>query len=141
MWIVDADIFGHTVISPGLARTYLDKKSLTKQWLAHISGIDPKFGFKREFQKRSQTDYRPDFWEMLYPLEKGRIYEYKNFYIALGQYHSGFFAVNEEGSKIITLEQQEVRRLLNMPVKKWENTPRPEAKFKLDSYASDDVPF
>ena len=140
MWIVDEDIFGHTIISGKQARTYLDKKSFTKQWLAIISGIDPKFGFKREFVKRDQSDYRPDFWEMIYVLEAGKIYEYKNFYIALGQYTSGFFAINEQG-KVLTLEKDEVRKLLNMPVKSWANKNEERTKFKLEEYVKDDIPF
>jgi hypothetical protein len=140
MWIVDEDILGHTIISAKQARTYLDKKSLTKQWLAVISGIDPKFGFKRDFVKRQQSDYRPDFWEMLYILETGKIYEYKNFYVAMGEYVSGFFAVNEQ-NKILTLEKDEVRRLLNMPVKSWSNKNEERTKFKLEEYVKDDIPF
>lgn len=140
MWIVDKDIFGHTIISGKQARTYLDKKSFTKQWLAIISGIDPKFGFKREFVKRDQSDYLPDFWEMIYVLEAGKIYEYKNFYIALGQYTSGFFAINEQG-KVLTLEKDEVRKLLNMPVKSWANKNEERTKFKLEEYVKDDIPF
>lgn len=140
MWIVDEDIFGHTIISGKQARTYLDKKSFTKQWLAIISGIDPKFGFKREFVKRDQSDYLPDFWEMIYVLEVGKIYEYKNFYIALGQYTSGFFAINEQG-KVLTLEKDEVRKLLNMPVKSWANKNEERTKFKLEEYVKDDIPF
>ena len=140
MHVVDENVIGHTSIMPTVVRTYLDKKSLTKQWLAVISGIDPKFGFKRDFVKRSQSDFRPDFWEMIYALDKGKIYEYKNFYIALGQYDSGFFATNEQGDKILTLEKEEVRRLLNMPVKSW-GEKKEKPKFKLDNYANDDVPF
>lgn len=141
MWIVDEDIFGHTTISPKLARTYLDKVTMTKQWLAVISGIDPKFGFKRDFQKFSKSDFRHDFFEILYPLDSGKIYEYKNFYVALGEYSSGFFAVNEQGNKIITLESDEVRRLLNMPVKNWDKKKDEKPKFTLGQYAQDNLPF
>lgn len=141
MIIVDEDHLGNTIISPKLARTYLDKKSLTKQWLAIISGIDPKFGFKREFVKRQQSDYRPDFWEMLFPIEAGKIYQYNNFYVAFGQYTSGYFATSEQHDKIITLEKDEVRRLLGMPVKDWSKEKKEKPKFKLENYMSDDVPF
>lgn len=139
--IIDSEELGHTTITPKMVRTYLDKISHTKQWLAKITGIDPKFGFKRDFEPKEKKDYRPDFWEMIYPLEKGCLYEYKNFYVALGQYCSGYFAVNEQGTKIISLEYEEVRRYLNMPVKNWDNRENKKTKFKLEEYFPDNAPF
>jgi len=40
-YLIDSEELGHTIISPKVARTYLDKVSHTKQWLAKIKGIDP----------------------------------------------------------------------------------------------------
>jgi len=78
---------------------------------------------------------------MIYPLEKGTLYQYNNFYVALGQYVSGYFAVIESGEKLISLESDEVRKFLNMPVKSWGLGPKNKPKFKLEEYAPDNAPF
>lgn len=140
MWIVDSDNFGHTTIDPKLVRTYWDKINKPKQWLAVIRGLNSKFGFDLEFVKKHQSDYRPNIMEVYFELQAGKIYRYGNFYIANGEYQSGYFAVNETQDKIITLEEVEVRRLFNMPVKNWEIQIE-KTEVEKGKYADDDCPF
>lgn len=136
---INEEILGHSIISPKLITTYLDKISKTKQWVAEIKGIDKTFGFSREFIKQFKNDYRPDFHICYYELRPGKIYEYNNLYVGQGKYVCGYFATLENGTEILPLEKEQIRRLLGMPSKNW--VLKKEIIKPAEKYVDDDVPF
>lgn len=144
---IQEEHLGMTIISPEKIQTYKkrNESSELKQWVCQITGTCTKFGFKREFVKSTIKIQDEKFNSVKFLLEKGKLYEYKNLYVGLDQYVSGFFAINE-ANNLLTLEKDEVRRLLGMPIKDWSKSKgKPkftlEPKEKDEQYVSDDVPF
>lgn len=133
MDLVNEEILGHTIISSKNIQTYKSKKVFVKQWVAKITGIDPKFGFAREFVQAESDEFLEDIDIVFFYLKSGTLYQYNNLYVDKTMNASGYFAVNEEGNKILSLTKEEVRKLLGMPVKEWKK----EEKI----YVPDDVPF
>jgi hypothetical protein len=139
MYEIDEEILDHTRITPTHVHSYIDKISLTKQSIMKITGFDPKYIYKGEFLKVFKSPFRPDFWETEYDLDNGFIYKYKNLYVQNGHYTNGFFLITEEG-KLMSIEEGEVKRLLNIDKAKWKKTEFTTEEIKKQ-YAEDDVPF
>lgn len=137
MYLIDEEILGHTVISPKMIQSYRLIAGGEKQWVAKITGIDKKFGFAREFVNREEDFFNKEMKITFYYLWPGIIYQYKNIYVdkeSTGiKYASGYIAINEQHDKLISLEENEVRKLLGMPVKDW--------VVQEITYARDDLPF
>jgi hypothetical protein len=134
MQLLDSEILGHTIISSKSIQTYKPIIPTQKLWVARITGIDAKFGFKREFVNQESDEFIPEYKIVFFYLKAGFIYQYANVFVEKGEYASGFFAVTADGEKIFTLSVREVRRYLNMPVTEWKTK-------ELIAYADDDVPF
>jgi len=144
MDLINEAIYGHTVINPVYIRTYHSASLFkdVKQWVAEITGIDEKFGMKREFLKKQSAPYKvADFQEIHFILKSGKIYQYNNLYVAQGHFTSGFIGINANQTEILTLEKEEVRRLLRMPVKNWKVTAVTVLKSEDFNYADDEIPF
>lgn len=126
---VDSFEMGHSIIKNDEAFTYVktsaDKK--LKPWVCAIVGIDPEWGFKRKFvETKIFTLKKPyeNFFKIVFPLEHGFIYEFRNFSVSFDDDEtfyraSGFFGSCENG--IVTLEKDDVRRVLGMKVKEKKN--------------------
>lgn len=119
-----------------------------KTWLAQITGIDKKFGFKREFAKSNYYSESDTLTRVQYIVGKNRLYEYRNFLIdeETKSYESGYIAITEEG-EVLTLTHESVRKLLHMrckgdkiPKKEIKEIERKQAEIEA-SYVNDDVPF
>lgn len=145
---IQEEHLGMTIISPEKIQTYKKRSETTdfKQWVCRIAGTCEKFGFKREFVKSKIAIQDDKFLSVKFMLEAGNLYEYKNLYVGLDQYVSGFIAVLDENN-IMSLDKKNVRELLGMPTKNWSRTKgKPtffleEKKVDDDAYVSDDVPF
>jgi hypothetical protein len=137
MQLIDEEILGHTIISSKNIQTYKSKTVFVKQWVAKITGIDPKFGFAREFIQAESDDFLEGIDIVFYYLKAGTLYQYNNLYVEKTMNASGYFAVNEAGDKILSLDKNEVRKLLGMPVKEWKEKIQKEEK----KYVSDDIEF
>lgn len=133
MYLIDEEILGHTIISSKNIQTYRPIVGGEKLWVANINGIDPKFGFAREFVNREEDDFLENIKIVFFYIKAGKIYQYTNVYVDKGVYASGYFAVNEQGDKIISLTKDQVRKFLSMPVKDW--------KIEDIKYAKDDLEF
>lgn len=140
MYEIDEEILGHTRITPAHVRSYLDKKTGTKQSVMKITGFDPKYIYAGEFVKVYKSNFRPDFWETEYDLDNGFIYKYKNLYVQNGIYTSGYFLITEEG-KLMSVEEGEVKRLLNIGRQKWKPTVFEVTEIEKKNFADDDCPF
>lgn len=141
MYEIDEEILGHTRITPAHVHSYLDRKTGTKQYVMKITGFHPKYIYAGEFLKVCKSPFRPDFWQTEYDLDKGFIYKYKNLYVQNGIYTSGYFLINEEG-KLISIEEGEVKRLLNIGKAKWKPAVFIETEIEKEKqFVSDDVPF
>ena len=110
---------GISEITGTLAKTYnfTDKSKAYKPWVAKISGIDPKFGFKREFLKTTYGArmYAGQIQMNLFHLEKGFVYQYKDFLLLFikPEVREGFFAIDAHG-QVTELTKDEIRTYLNM---------------------------
>ena len=133
MYLIDEENLGHTVISSKNIQTYRPISGGEKLWVARITGIDPKFGFSREFVRNEEDNFMPDIKICFFYLKAGFIYQYNNVYVDKGVYASGYFCVNECGEKIMSLTIRQVRKFLGMPVKDW--------KIEDITYADDNCPF
>lgn len=122
---VDSYEMGHAIVTKEEAFTYVkthEEKKL-RPWVCKITGIDPEFGFKREFvESKLFTLKKPfdDYFKIIFPLELGFVYEFRNFTVTFEEEEvfyraSGYFGINAEG--VATLEKDDVRRLLGMRVK------------------------
>lgn len=97
--------------------TYATVKSHSyggKSWIAHISGVDEKFGFQRNFlRKQDVTDarsnvYRDLEWDV--PLIEGRIYEYCS-QTSSRQQAKGFWVV--EQGQLVSRDRHQVVAQIN----------------------------
>lgn len=106
-----------------------------KPWLARITGVCAKWGFKREFENATYNKYNDTFNELVFLLEKNCVYEYRNFLVdhLSFQYSSGFFATLE--NKVVELEKEQIRTWLHLPNKK------PKQKKEETNYTVDDIAF
>lgn len=120
-----------------------NKPKFKKQWVAKITGICTKYGFKREFMDsvKRPVEKRPDLKAYKWELPFGYIYQYKNFLIdvSIEERAEGFFICTMNG--VIPIEQDQVRVYLNMPVKDRLLVKPITFKKSGGEYASDDVPF
>ena len=149
---IDVDFLGISKIGGTYATSFYRQKCNYKQrpMMCKITGIDPKYGFKREFlQSYSQTvDKHPDLKIIKFEYKKfyGYIIGYKNFMLCHltneVKTEWQYFVPSLHG--ILTLEPEQVRSALNMPVKNralgiW---PSMKPKDEKDGeFVSDDVPF
>lgn len=117
---VDSIHLGISEINATMAKTYnfLDKNIAYKPWVAKITAIDPKYGYKREFAKRTYGAkmYGGKVQMIIFHLELGCVYEYNDFLLLFikPEVKKGFFGVDAHG-KLEELDKKEVRKFLNMP--------------------------
>lgn len=143
---IDVEYLGISKIGKNYAISFnwLDSdKKFKKQWVAKITGICHKFGFKREFMPstKREVENRPDLRAFKWELPLGHIYQYKNFLVDVREdyFAEGFFILTMNG--LIPIEMDQVRVYLNMPVKN-RLLVKPITFKKSDGeYVADDVPF
>lgn len=135
MMLANSEHLGMTIIWPSKIETYEDIQCpmKVKQWVAVISGICPKFGFKREFIKKQSSKVSPTVYWNIYPLQRGKIYQFNGLYVAKKNYSNGYLYTSPCGELISVIEKEEVRVILNMPSKK-----KNEIKDKLLEERSND---
>lgn len=122
MLLVNSEHLGMSIIYPSKIETYFDKTCMmgVKQWVAQITGLCTKFGYKREFVKSQSTPISPEVNWVIFPLKAGAIYQFTNLYIEKLHYSTGYVYISPCGTLLSTIEKEEMRRLLNMPVKRQE---------------------
>lgn len=146
MLLVNSEELGMSKLCPSKIETYYDKSCMmgVKQWVAQITGLCTKFGYKREFVKSQSTPISPQVNWVIFPVKAGAIYQFTNLYIEKLHYTSGYVYISPCGTLLSTIEKEEVRTLLNMPTKKREELKDAmlEARsFENKNFASDDIPF
>lgn len=101
-------------ISPGLGNQVIGCNRMRMPWIAEVTGIDNKFGFKRNFLKgnweRSKSNATGSRGTRLcFVIESGRLYEVKSpqSWRSIDRY---FCTVSEEGN---------IRRITETEAKTW----------------------
>lgn len=119
---IDSFELGPSKIEATQCFTYCKKDADKKQkpWVCVISGIDPEYGYKRDFVNSKQQNLKPpynDFVKLTWQLQNNLVYQYNNFLCDFksGYTSKGYFAVTND--KIKTLKDVDVRRALNMRIK------------------------
>jgi hypothetical protein len=146
--ILDAEYLGISRINKSYAISYnwLSFAKSRKVWVALITGVCPKYGFKREFVPREESGVKgqPDLTAYRWKLATGGLFQYKNFMVDYlsDKVVDGYFITLNNG--IIPLEEEQVRTYLKMPVKNGELVKLPSfdpANYDLSEYKDDDIPF
>ncbi len=143
--LVDSIEYGLTQIMPSgvISYNFIRSDKVKKQWIAKIDGICPKFGYKRKFLPykimKSENFLLKKF---VYEIEPFKIYQYRNLLVSDKEYKfiDGYFAATIMG--IIELESEQIRLMLNMPVKSWLH--KGEVKIgplRKGNYVREDIDF
>lgn len=142
--IVDSIIYGCTKIEPQqvITHNFIRSDYQQKQWLASIDGVCKKYSFGRSFIKSKKSKaYNFLLAQYSYPVEPHKIYQYKGFLIDAKSklFYEGFFAITACG--VLELEYEQVRSLLRMPVKSWNEFGKRKRKKIEVNYTAEDIPF
>ena len=101
-------------VSQGLSKEVIGKTKLRQPWVAEITGLDVKYGFKREFLKGNWQRKRSNAngsrgTELWFTIEFGKLYEVKSpvSWRSIDRY---FCVVSESG---------DIKKLSETEAKKW----------------------
>lgn len=118
--LFDEEILGVSKITSKnvISFDFIDKEKSLKSWVAKITGIDRKFGYKREFVKKLVERDSDDTYVVRWILENGFIYEYKNLLVSLEPelvITSGLICVQQ--NQLMSVDKKDLRKFLHMKVK------------------------
>jgi hypothetical protein len=124
---------------------HADKK--VKQWVAIIEGVCSKFGYRRKFLNHEwkpapeKSGLASTLRAFRWVITPGHLYEYRNIMADYCSNHfvDGYFVAQPDG--IITLDKEQVRAYLNMPIKDGKFISTPSFKPPTGNFVDDDIPF
>jgi hypothetical protein len=142
--LVDEIIYGITKIETQkvISHNFIRSDYQEKQWLAEIKGPCKTYGFERSFVNSKKVKAHNFLLARFeYLIEPHKIYQYKGFLIDAESklFYEGFFATTMTG--VIELEYEQIRSLMNMPVKSWHEFGKRKQVDSVVNYTADNIPF